>query len=161
MLHLDDEVVATRIFDRIRPLPNSGPPPEPKPTQGRWLGQVEGRALRLRRFGPAVVATWGDDVIEASLDARDHFERSARPHFKEALLHGPPAIVTAIWPARVPDLVPIDTPLATALAETRPIVWSGFWGDPGAFRIEGSWSGLDATVKRFLDRIPLDPPPDH
>jgi hypothetical protein len=159
--HLDDEATAARVFDRIKPLLNSGPPPEARPGQSRWLGPVEGRALWLHRFGPSVVATWGDGVLAASIDARDHPERSARPVFKECLLGKPPAFLAAIWPARVPDLLPADTPLAHALAEARPVIWSGFWEKPSMFRLDGIWRELDVTVRRFLDRIPLDPPPDH
>jgi hypothetical protein len=125
------------------------------------LGPVGGRSLWLHRFGPSVIATWGDGALEALLDARDHAVRSARPVFKESLLNQSPAFLATIWPARVPDLVPTDTPLALALAEARPVVWSGFWEMPGTFRVEGVWRELDGTIKRFLDHIPLDPPPDH
>ena len=161
MLHLDDEAAAGRIFERVKPLPNSGPNPEPKTNSGRRLGQVEGRALRLFRFDHSVVATWGDGVVEASLDARDHPERSARLLLRDRLLNPQPALVAAIWPARAPDLLPLDTPLSVAMAEAPPVLYSGAWEKPGTFRLEGVWSGLDDTVKRFLNRIPLDPPPDH
>lgn len=160
MLHLDDEAVAGRIFERVKPLPNSGPMLEPRAGEGRRLGQVEGRSLRIVRFGRSVVATWGEGVEVAALEARDHPERSARPVFRECLANRP-AFVGAVWPARVPDLLPPDTPLSEAVAGSPPVVCSGTWNGPGTFQLEGAWGGLDATVKRFLDRIPLEPPPDH
>jgi hypothetical protein len=161
MLHLDDEAVAGKIFEGVKPLPNPGPPAELKAGSGRWLGRVEGRPLRLFRFGPSVVAAWGDDVVEPSIEAHDHPERSARPLFQGRRLDALPTIVAATWPARVPGLLPADSPLCAAVSEAPPFVWSGSWVGPGRFRVEGSWEGLDASARRFLDLIPLDPPPDH
>ena len=146
-LHLDDESAAIRIVDRVRPLPNSGPAPEAGP--GRWLGRVEGRDLRIRRSGRLVIATWGNGVFDPPV-------RSAR-----GLVRGHPTVVAAVWPARVPGVVPAETPLATALAEAAPVVWSGGWETPRTFRVEGLWDGLDGLVRRFLDLIPFDPPPGH
>jgi len=136
-LHLDDEAVAKRILDRFRPLP-----------------EIEGRALRLQRVGASVVATWGEDDRKEST-------RSARDLFRVRFQERSPALVAAVWPGRVPGTFPVESPMAAALAQASPMVWSGTWDNPGHFRLVGAWSGLDLAVKTFLDRIPLDPPPDH
>jgi hypothetical protein len=143
MLHLDDEAVAARFVERARPLP------------------IDGRALRLHRLGRSVVATWGEGVWEAILQSRDHPDRSARTVFRARPVDPSPAFVVAIWPSRIPGGMPVDTPLAEALAEASPIVGSGSWRDPATFATRWTWRGLDLAVRRFLDRIPLDPPPDH
>ena len=161
MLHLDDEAASGRIFDRVKPLPNSGPVPAPRPGQQRWLGLADGRAVRLFRFGRSIALTWGDGVIEAALDARDRPDRSASRTLHDVLSDPRPVSVGLAWPGRLPGLISPDSPLARALAESRPSTWSGRWQRPTSFRLELAWTGIDATVKRFLDLIPLDPPPDH
>jgi hypothetical protein len=148
-LFLDDEATAARIVERARPLPNSGPPPRPDAGLGRWIGQVEGRPIRLRANGRSVVATWGEVPVDPPT-------RSCRN-----LLRGSPACFAALWPARLPGFVPVETPLATALGEAPPIVWSGAWRDATSFRVQADWPGLDVAVRRFLGLIPLDPPTDH
>ena len=160
-LHFDGEPVANRIFDRVKSLPNFGLALEPKVDSGRWLGRVEGRAVRLYRVGPSIVVTWGDRVMEASLEVADHPDRSARAVFSDLLVNLSTSFLAATWPGRFLGLIPAETSLSLAVAEAPPVVWSGVWGDQDLFRVEGSWSRLDGLFKAFLDRIPLNPPPDH
>jgi hypothetical protein len=100
-------------------------------------------------------------VMEASVDARGHLDRSAAPLFQDRWVGPRPTFLGAIWPARAPDFIPIETPLSRSLGDAPPILWSGTWKPPGGFQLEGIWNGLDATIKRFLELIPLDPPTDR
>ena len=161
MLHLDGEAAASRVFERIKPLPNSGRAPDARPDSGRWLGQLDGRPLRLFRVGTAVVVAWGDDVMEASRGAREHPERSAGRVLRESRIEPRSVLVGALWPARVPGLVPSGSPLARALNASPPVTWTGAWKDAKAFHLAATWKGLDATIRRFLDLIPFDSPPDR
>ena len=161
MLHLDDEDVASRVFDRLKPPPGSTPPLGPVEMPGRWLGQIDGRAVRVYRIGPALVATWGEGVIEASVDSKARPERSARSIFGDRGIEPRPSALGVAWPARIPGLLPRETPLATALVEASPILWIGARKGPDAYQLEASWKGLDRAVRRFLELIPLDPPPDR
>ncbi len=141
-LHLGDEGAAIRLVTRARP------------------STLAGRALRLDRRGATVLIAWGEGVLERSVEAKGRPDRSAGPAIRARWAGPPPDRAGAVWPARVPGIVPGGSPLATALGSAPPILWAGQRsGDLVADAI--SWHGLDALVRRFLDLIPLDPPPDR
>ena len=134
-------------------------PDEPRPDGVRRLGQVAGRPLTLARRGATVLIGWGESALPACLDAREHPERSASEVIRSGWGPIPPQRAGAFWPGRVRGLAPAGTPVALALAETPPVLWSG--------RTEGAvardilrWAGLSGLVRRFLEHLPLDPPPD-
>ncbi len=139
-LHLDDPAAAARVVEQSRP------PDVARKRPG----------FSLTRDGPSVLIAWGEDALEDSRRAR------AAPDRSGWAAEGPPAaFLASIWPGRVPGLAPVGSPLASALLEARPITWRGTGGEPNEWKVEGRWPGLDGVVRRFLDRIPLDPPPDR
>ena len=160
-IHLDDEASARSIFDRIKPLPDPGPIPAARPADGRWLGRVAGRPIWLIRLGPTILACAGEGAFEASQGARDHPERSAGATLRREWGDRPPTLAGGIWPGRVPGVFVEGSPVAKAMVGSAPVTWSGSWTGSTTFRADLAWPGLDARVGRFLEAIPLDPPPDH
>ena len=161
-LHLDEQAAAERLVAKVKPLPGSGPVPPIEAGQPRSLGLVDGRALRISRSDRSVVLTWGEGVLEASLQARDNPDRSAGPLLRKYWRASSNiSLAGGIWPGRVPGIWPEGTPLAKALSEARPIAWHGGWRSASAYTAVLTWDDLDAVVRRFLDLLPLDPPPDR
>ncbi len=157
VLHLDDERIASRIVEGVRPPGASAPGPadgRPRP-----LGEVAGRPLRLARVGTDLVVGWGEGSAEATIEAGRRPEGVALGLFHDRLSEGIP-LLGVTWPGRLPGIGPLNDPLTRTLAGSPPISWSGAWSGAEAFRVEGSWPGLDASTRRFLEQIPLDPPPD-
>ena len=163
-LHTDDPSASLRLADSFLPrvarfVTREAGPDEPMPDGVRRIGQIAGRPLMLARRGETVLIGWGESALSACLDAREHPERSASEVIRSGWGPIPPQRAGAFWPGRVRGLVPAGTPVALALAETPPVLWSG--------RTEGAvardilrWAGLSGLVRRFLEHLPLDPPPD-
>ncbi len=139
-LHLDDEAVAARVTERARPAEAAGKRP----------------AYDLAREGSTLLIAWGPSALEDARKARSAPDRSAWPTSEP-----PSAFVASIWPGRLPGLAPEGSPLALSLLEARPISGFGTWQGTNAIRFEARWPALDGLVRRFLDRIPLNPPPDR
>jgi hypothetical protein len=162
VLHLDDQAAAERIVANVKPIPGSGPIPAPEVVGARSLGSVDGRAIRVSRIERSVVLTWGERVLEASLLARHNLDRSAGPRLRRSFLPGLDTLSAGgLWPGRIPGVWPEGSPLARAMIEAPPVCWQGGWHGGPLFELFLQWDDLKATVKRFLDLIPLDPPPDH
>jgi hypothetical protein len=106
------------------------------------------------------VLAWGDATLPACLDAFAHPERSAGAAIRSSWGLEVPQRAGAFWPARLRTLAPPGSPTATALAEAPPVVWSGR-DDAQTARETIAWTGLRGVVHRFLERLPLDPPPDR
>ena len=151
-IHLDDEGSANRLVEKIKSKPGDGP--------ARSIGSLAGRPLRLDVRGPSLLIGWGEGTIEATDEARARPDRSAGREIRRTWTGVPPARVVAAWPGRIPHLVPADSPLAQALLGAPPVILVG--GREGNRTVDRlTWPDLDATVRRFLDLIPLDPPPDR
>ncbi len=142
-VHLDDEAAAARLASGIKP-----------PT-------VAGRPVRVVREGSSVWLAWGDRVFEASRDARARPGGSAGPTLREGWDRPAPSFSGGVWPGRVPGLAPSGSPLAEALDHADPLIVQGSIDPGGLVRASASWRGLRRAVSRFLDLIPLDPPPDR
>jgi len=163
-LHTDDPAASLRLADPFitrvaRFVTGATGPNEPRPDGVRRLGQVAGRPLTLARRGATVLIGWGATALPACLDAWEHPERSASEVIRSGWGPIPPQRAGAFWPGRVRGLAPAGTPVALALAETPPVLWTG--------RTEGAvtrdilrWDDLSGLVRRFLEHLPLDPPPD-
>jgi hypothetical protein len=102
-----------------------------------------------------VLLAWGESALPAALDALDHPDHSAGPLIRSTWGPGAPRRAGAFWPGRVQGLEPA---LATALNATDPVVWQGR-SDGDRTVDEVRWTGLDAVVRRFLERLPLDREP--
>jgi hypothetical protein len=141
--HLADEPAAVGLESRIRKgRPNAN------------LGEVAGQPIRLTRNGSALLFTWGDGVLDQTLQA--HAAANVVP-----ILPAPPTDhVGFLWPSRIPGLIPNGSPLATAIADGGPILWRGSLIGREACD-EVRWPAVDAVIRRFLDRIPLAPPFEH
>jgi len=164
-LHLDGEAAAVRVADRVLPrlaarLRLEAPEaPAPAPDGVRNFGQLAGRPLQSARRGATLLIGWGEPTLPAAFAAQAHPDRSIGNAFRSA--RGPlaPRRAGACWPGRLPGL-PADSPLGFALGAAPPVLWSG-GGDGPATRDEVRWTGLRGVIRRFLDRLPMDPPPDR
>jgi hypothetical protein len=179
-LHLDSDAaarqVALEILPRLATLwrrgaggtpatgarPASSEPPRLDPAVPRPLGRFSGRPLAALAQGRTVLIGWGTDVLQTCLAVAGHPDRSVL-----ALLMADPGArgarapdrFCAIWPGRMRfPMLGLDgpTPLALALAEGPPIVWSG-WEDAWQTRDTVRWCELRPLVRRFLTTIPLNP----
>ncbi len=151
-IYFDEEAVARRLLSGIK-----GRRPADGPDDLVELGDVQGRPLRVIRRQNSVFVAWGERAWANSLEAIEHPGRSARPTLGSSRTGPRPNRVGAVWVDQLPR-VPRDTPLASTLAESPPIRWAGW--NAGDRTFDEVWvDGLDATVRRFLERIPLDPPP--
>ena len=101
VLHLADEALAVRVFEGVKPLPNTGPDPG---NQG-GIGPLVGPRLRAGRSGfadsgdrwsrPGAMGWW-----KRPSKSGGRPDRSARLLFRERLDDPSIAFVAAIWPAR-------------------------------------------------------------
>ncbi len=163
-LHMDTEPAAARIADRLLPrlavsarLVPRDAPAEPDGT--RPLGRLSGRPLRVARRGATVGISWGDGVLASALAAHDRPGQSAGAAIRSAWPARPPQRAGALWPGHLPGIA-AESPPKAGLRESLPILW---WGDSDdvTSRDEVRWSGLKGVVRRTLDRLPMDPPPDR
>jgi len=152
-IHLDDPAAAGRILGGIKGRRAEA---DHGFDEAVDVGPVGGRPLRVIRRAASLFVAWGNRAWPESLDAINHPERSARPWLGSSRTGPPPSRVGAFWVDQIPR-VPPNTPLASSLAEGPPIRWAG-WNEADRTRDEVWVDGLGATVRRFLDRIPLDPP---
>ncbi len=105
--------------------------------------KINDRPVEFERRGTDVAITWGRPI-----PARPAEVAGASP-LRDAL--GAKAQrFAAFWPGRLPAL---------GLRDAPPAVWVGtFEGLNSVDTIR--WPGLKAVVRRALDRMPFDPPPD-
>lgn len=156
-LHVSDEAAAERIATQVLPrlaaarIQDRGTGPAEGPKGVRRIARVSGRPLSVTRRGTTVLVGWGEGTLQAGLDAQEHPERSAAPSLRSAWGETPPRRAGAFWPGRLRGRLSPETP---------PIVWSG--RDDGATTVDVvRWEGLREVVRGFLERLPLDLPPDR
>ncbi len=145
-LHVENKADAERLASRVLPR-LAGSFLKTKPPAVAWRGTT-------------VLLGWGDATLPACLDAAAEPERSAAPLIRASWGGDVPQRAGAFWPGRLRALAPPGSPTASALAEAPPVVWSGR-DDAKSARETVEWTGLRGVVRRFLDRLPLDPPPDR
>ena len=162
-LHLDGEAAAARVADRVLPrlaarfrLDAGGPA---EIDGARRLGRLAGRPLDVARRGATVLLAWGEPTLRDALEAGAHPRRSAGAALRPAPGSLPPRRAGVFWPGRLPGL-PAASPLSFALKDAPPVLWSGGGDGPGTHD-ELRWAGLRGAIHRFLDRLPMDPPPDR
>ena len=123
----------------MKPVDQGGPP----------TLQLNGRPLAIDRRGNDVAILWGQSIAARTTGAAADPSRSVGPRLRDALGTNAQRFA-AVWPGRLPALGLADAPSA---------VWVGrFEGSTSVDRLR--WPGLKAIVRRVLDRLPLDPPPD-
>jgi hypothetical protein len=165
-LHADAPEAAARIAEQVIPRLSAsltgGARPVDRPDGVRELGRVSGRPLGVIREGSTVLLTWGASAPSACRTARGRPDRSASATIRAAWGPSAPHRAGAVWPGRFRfrAAATAGSPLAAALAEAPPVLWWGRTDGPVA-RDVVRWTDLRGLVRRFLDRLPLDPPPDH
>jgi hypothetical protein len=151
--------VVPRLVRRLGVVRGDLPDP-PEAEETVRLGRLSGRPLDLCRREATVLVAWGDRMLADALDARDHPARSAGSELRSPWGSFAPQRAGAFWPSRLSGLAADGSPAASALAGAAPVLW---WGrrDGATSRDELRWTGLRGLVRRFLDRLPLEPPPDR
>lgn len=157
-LHTNSPDSATRIAGKTFPrLASSFIQGGKVADSGPTLGKVANKPLSLTTRGATVIVGWGETALAAATDAWDHPGRSAGEAIRAAWGATSPQRVGALWPGRLRS---VPRPLAQALAEAPPVVWQG--------RAEGEnsrdivrWSGLRGVIRRWLEALPLETPPDR
>jgi hypothetical protein len=172
VLHTDSansaERIARDVLPRMGRLLRGQREPEPaagKPASGHLLriGVAGGKALRVLRRGSDVLVAWGDGVLAQSLEVSQQPDRSVAPlctAWAKAGKRGPRR-VGAFWPARCWSPArgsDAPSPAWRALADGPPAVWWG-WDEANSLRDTLVYSDLREATRRFLDAVPLDPPP--
>ncbi|HEY2157814.1 MAG TPA: hypothetical protein VGH33_19450 [Isosphaeraceae bacterium] len=140
-LHAKDEPSAKRLETLTLPrIARAALGLKPNDPAGPSALQVRGETLSFHREGQDVAIAWGDAALARSTkDARLRAEvGTGAQRF------------AAFWPGRLKAL---------ALPDAPPVVWVGsFEGNASLDTVR--WPGLKAVVRRVLERMPFDPPPD-
>jgi hypothetical protein len=133
------------------------------PIAPRRLGTIGGRSLAVRRVGREVLIGWGDEQTIRLLSLAGAANRSATNVCTGWATEGKPAParVGAFWPTRLAP--PVSSTVATSsaarlLADDPPLVWWG-WNEKAGAHDAVFWCNLARRVRRFLDELPMDPPP--
>ncbi len=140
-LHFDDEASLSRSFSRLA-IPDAV-----------RKGLID-PALTLD--GRTLLLSWGREAWADSEAARAAAGRSARRPVEPEV-----AFQVSGWPGRWAGLATEGSPLAAALLDSEPVIVRGRWRSASTLDVGANWPGLDGLVRRFLERIPLDPPPDR
>jgi hypothetical protein len=162
-LHTADAASAERIARVVLPrlrraLQRESPQRQPNGIDESGLGVVNGQPLNVLQRDETVLIAWGARTIEAVRTLQNRPEESVGPVIRAAWGPSAPRRAGAVWPRRVGRLVPAQSPLATALSDLPPVVWSGADEGPRSYDVIRV-SGLRAAVHRFLDALPLEDVP--
>jgi hypothetical protein len=131
---------------------------ELKPSGVLSHGSVRGRPLRSTRRDATILIGWGEEIVSRALAAGNDQACSAGEAIRVSWSEIAPQRAGAFWPGRLRRVVAPGTPLAAALEPAQPVLW---WGTDDARRSRDRivWNGLGAIVRRFLERLPLEPAP--
>lgn len=129
----------------------------------RRLGTIGGRTLAVRRIGRDVLVGWGDEGTIELLTFSDKSRSSAGDVCAGWARDNKPAPsrLGALWPGRLAPALSVtlaSSPAARILADDPPLVWWG-WNEKSEAHDVVFWSDLSRRVRRFLDELPMDPPP--
>jgi hypothetical protein len=145
-LHAHDPEAAERISGQIVPRLAARLP----------QGRLAGRPIAVLRRESTVLVAWGDSTLSDCLKAKDQPDHPAGAAIRAPWGPIAPPRAGAFWPGRLRATAPAGSPLAQTLAEAPPVVWWGRNDGPVA-RDFVRWTDLDGLIRRFLERIPLDP----
>jgi hypothetical protein len=133
-------------LSRTKGIPEAGPAVVIRP-----LGRFGDRPWAVVVRGETVLVGWGEHVLAACLEARANPSRSTGVAIRAGWGTAPPRATGAFWPGRLPSL---------ALADAPPVLWQR--RHEGAnIRDDLRWSDLRGVVRRFLDRLPSEPPAER
>ena len=162
-LHARDEAGARILFDRVLPRIAKAYFGEeklvPGPDDIRPYGVIGGQPMTSKLRGKSILLAWGNNSLANGLEAWDHPDHSAGQALVESWGSKPPQRCGAFWPGRLREIVSPGSALAKSFQEAPPMTWVGFFeGD--TLRDQIRWTELSGVVKRWLEALPLDPPPD-
>ena len=168
-LHATDDRAAERIARDVLPrfarsflkVPKEIQDKTPgTPADTRYLGTIEERPLQCVIRGRLVLVGWGATSLRQALTTFEHPEQSAGPALREGWGVQPPQRAGGVWLGRLGPIVALGSPLIQALEGAPPVVWQGRT-DGATSRDRVRWTNLRGVVKRWLDAIPFEPPPDR
>lgn len=162
LIHATDKTAARRIETTVVPRLAAawvkGGEPVALPNGVRVLGRLSGRPVHLLGDESTVLIGWGERSLESALEAKNRPDRSAGKTIRGGWSANAPQRAGAVWPGRLRIPASMDSPWPFALPGSAPILWHGTSG-VRATHDEVRWPELHALVRRFLERIPLTPPP--
>lgn len=124
------------------------------------LGMLAGRPLRARAVGSSVWVAWGGGVLDEAVRANRQPTGEVVAALRPAWGNGIPQRTMAFWPGRLGQVVANGPALAAAFSGAPPVVWTG--RTEGTIAVDAlRWGDLASTVRRGLDALPLEPPPDR
>jgi hypothetical protein len=162
LIHATDVSVARRIQTVVIPRLVSawikGGDPAAGPEGIRMLGRLSGRPLQVTSRESTVLIGWGDSALSLAREAKERPDRSAGKVIRSGWGSKVPQRAGAFWPGRVQVPASQDSPWSLALPGSAPVLWHGT-SDVSATHDAVRWSDLRGLVRRFLERIPMTPPP--
>jgi len=163
VLHAKDVASAKMLLDRVLPRLAGAfvkaNDLEPVIDGVRPLGQINDRPLRAKLTGKSVVVGWGD-AFEAGMEVLKNPENSAAELLRGSMGSSPLQRFGAFWPGRWREVVDIDSALGKSMADAPPMIWTGR-RDGNTLHDQVRWDKLSGVIKRWLDALPLETPPDH
>lgn len=162
LIHATDAPAARRIETAVIPRLVSawikGGDPAAGPDGVRRLGRLSGRPLQVTSRDSTILVGWGESAVSVALEAKDRPDCSAGKLIRSGWASRPPQRAGAFWPGRVRFPASQDSPWPLALPGSAPVLWHGT-SDASATHDALRWSDLRGLVRRFLERIPITPPP--
>jgi hypothetical protein len=146
-LHAKDEPAAERL--RSATIPRLAETMRLRVTDTRAGSRIEvsGSSVLIERKGDTLSLAWGRTIAERVASAEAKPERG---WLDGSGFNGHTQRFAAAWPGRLSK---------GNLATISPATWVGrFEGNTSIDRID--WPGLKAVVRRLLEGLPFDPPPD-
>jgi hypothetical protein len=151
ILHVDSDSTALRLVSHTLP----------------HLAKLvpRGQDVAFWRSGQNVVVTWGNGVATGARAAAADTKLSVAPRCTDWEQAGKPAPerLGVFWPARCWPLKTKATAKSAAwcaLEEDPPVVWWGWTRETTAID-SVRWPSLEVRVRRFLEQIELEAPPER
>ncbi len=164
-LHAVDEEVAGRLQTEVlprlsAPFASAGKEPAEGPEGIRTLGRLDGKTLSTWRRGKSVHLAWSDSALQSAREAEKEPEQSAGSVLRTSWGATPPQRLGAFWLGRSARFAASSSTLARALNASPPIFWEGRTDERSSVD-NLHWTGLKGFIRRWLESLPLETPPDH
>jgi hypothetical protein len=146
-LHAKDEPAAERL--RTATIPRLAETMRLRVTETRAGNRIEvsGSSILVERKGDTVLLAWGPTIAERVAEAE---AKPDRVWLDGSGFNEHTQRFAAVWPGRLSK---------GNLATIPPATWVGrFDGNTSVDRVD--WPGLKTVVRRMLEGLPFDPPPD-
>jgi len=165
-LHTTGPDSARRVADRVvfriissRMRPGGVQRVAPGLAEANPLGVFRGKPLFVEARGDCVRIRWGDRNLPASPETAHRGTPSPLAALSAGWKDAPPQRLGALWVGRLRG-VPPGSALSRALADAPAVVWEGRTDkDESVDTVQ--WSGLRGLIRRWLEDLPMQPPPDR